>query len=330
MATSVLVTRSTFSDITDRLRQYVKVIDNPSDDIWSRDEFVHRLQGVAGVLTTPSDAIDEGLLAACPQLRAVCNIGVGYNNIDVAACTARGILVTNTPNVVTESTADLAFALMMAAARRVAEADRFVRRGEWTRSGFHNQFDSGDVHSTTLGILGMGRIGRAISRRGALGFGMHVIYHDRSRLSAGDEAELRAEYVDKTTLLSRADHLIIVLPYSTETHHAIGAGELAQMKRSATLVNISRGGIVDDAALAAALWTGTIAAAGLDVFEGEPRIHKELLAVPNIVVTPHIGCASVRTRIAMAELAADNLVAALGFGPNALRPLTPVNPEILG
>ncbi|HSW20634.1 MAG TPA: D-glycerate dehydrogenase [Ramlibacter sp.] len=329
MATSVLVTRASFADITDRLREYVNVTDNESDDIWSRAELVRRLHGKAGVLTTPSDCIDASLLEACPQLKAVCNIGVGYNNIDVAACTARGIVVTNTPDVVTESTADLGFALMMAAARRVTEADRFVRRGDWTKSGFHNQFNSGDVHGTTLGILGMGRIGRAIARRGALGFDMRVIYHSRNRLAPEDEAESRAEYVDKPTLLREADHLMLVLPYSKDTHHAIGAGELAQMKRSATLVNIARGGIVDDAALAAALLTGAIAAAGLDVFEGEPRVHKDLLSVHNVVITPHIGCASVRTRRAMADLAVSNLVAALGFGPNAGAPQTPVNREVL-
>jgi gluconate 2-dehydrogenase len=330
MRQSVLITRATFPDITDRLRDYVHVTDNPTDSIWSPDELLDRLQDKAGVMSTGSDRIDAPLLDACPHLRAVCNVGVGYNNVDVAACTAWGIVVTNTPDVVTETTADFGFALMMAAARRISEADRFVRRGEWTKTGIYDQFDSSEVHGATLGILGMGRIGRAIARRGALGFGMRVIYHNRSRLPADDEAESRAEYVDKSTLLREADHLILVLPYSKDSHHAIGASELAQMKSSATLTNIARGGIVDDVALAAALWKGTIAAAGLDVFEGEPRVHKDLLAIPNVVITPHIGSASVRTRRAMAQLTADNLIAALGHGPNAGRPLTPVNPEVFG
>ena len=330
MRQSVLVTRATFPDITDCLRRYVHVTDNPADTVWSPDELLDRLQNKAGVISTTGDRIDVPLIDACPHLRAVCNVGVGYNNVDVAACTEWGIVVTNTPDVVTETTADFGFALMMAAARRVSEADQFVRRGEWTRTGSYDQFNGSDIHGATLGILGMGRIGRAIARRGALGFGMRVIYHNRSRLTAEHEAESQAEYVDKTTLLREADHLILVLPYSKESHHAIGASELAQMKPSATLTNIARGGIVDEGALAAALWRGTIAAAGLDVFEGEPSVHKDLLAVPNVVLTPHIGSASVRTRRAMAQLAADNLIAALGYGPNAGKPLTPVNPEVLG
>jgi len=259
----------------------------------------------------------------------VCNVGVGYNNVDVEACTARGVLVTNTPDVLTETTADYGFALMMATARRIAESERFVRRGDWTKTGIYDMFVGSDVHGATLGILGMGRIGRAIARRGALGFGMRVIYHNRSQLTAEAEAESGARYVDKATLLKEADHLVLVLPYSPQSHHAIGAAELVQMKPEATLTNIARGGIVDDAALAQALRAGTIAAAGLDVFEGEPAIHPDLLTVPNVVLTPHIGSASVRTRRAMAALTIDNLIAALGFGPRAGKPLTPVNPEVL-
>lgn len=330
MRPSILATRATFPDIADRLRQHFHVEDNPADEIWNRDELVRRLQGKQGVMSTGSERIDAALLDACPGLKAVCNVGVGYNNIDVAACTARGVLVTNTPDVLTETTADYGFALMMATARRITESERFVRRGEWRKTGIYDMFVGGDVHGATLGILGMGRIGRAIARRGALGFGMQVIYHNRSRLPADLEAGTSARYVDKTTLLSESDHLILVLPYSADSHHAIGAAELAQMKPQATLTNIARGGIVDDAALAQALRAGTIAAAGLDVFEGEPAIHPDLLKVPNVVLTPHIGSASVKTRRAMAALTIDNLIAALGFGPRAGRPPTPVNPEVLG
>ena len=329
MRPAVLVTRATFADVAQRLSEYFDVSDNPSDTVWSPTELIGRLLGKAGVMSTGSERIDARLLDACPQLKAVCNVGVGYNNVDVDACTARGVLVTNTPDVLTETTADLGFALMMATARRLSESERFLRRGEWTKTGIHDQFVGGDVHGATLGILGMGRIGRAVARRGALGFGMRVIYHNRSKLSADLEAESRALWVSKETLLKESDHLVLVLPYSPASHHAIGAAELAQMKPTATLTNVARGGIVDDAALAVALRAGTIAAAGLDVYENEPKLNPALLDLPNTVLTPHIGSASVHTRRAMAALTADNLIAALGKGPNAGRPPTPVNPDVL-
>jgi gluconate 2-dehydrogenase len=324
MSTAVLATRATFADVLDRLREHFTVEHNPTDTVWPAAELIQRLQGKLGVMSTGSERIDAALLDACPQLKAVCNVGVGYNNIDVDACRARGVIVTNTPDVLTETTADFGFALMMATARRITESERAVRRGEWTRTGIHDHFAGSDVHGATLGILGMGRIGQAIARRGSAGFGMRVIYHNRSRLAPALEAASGARYVDKHTLLRQADHLVLVLPYSASSHHAIGAAELALMKRSATLTNIARGGIVDDAALAQALRAGTIAAAGLDVFEGEPAIHPALLELPNVVITPHIGSATLRTRRAMAALAADNLVAALGRGPDAGRPPTPV------
>ncbi|AZU59520.1 2-hydroxyacid dehydrogenase [Ralstonia pseudosolanacearum] len=329
MRPSVLVTRATFPDIANRLREHFDVTDNPSDTILSPSELIARLQGKQGVMSTGSERIDAALLDACPQLKAVCNVGVGYNNIDVAACTARGVVVSNTPDVLTQTTADFGFALMLATARRITESERFVRRGEWQKTGIHDQMLGSDIYGATLGILGMGRIGQAIARRAALGFEMQVIYHNRSPLEAETEARAHARYVDKDTLLRESDHLILVLPYSPEAHHTIGAAELARMKPTATLTNIARGGIVDDAALAQALRQGTIAAAGLDVFEGEPRIHPDLLAVDNIVLTPHIGSASVNTRRAMAALTVDNLIAALGYGPRAGQPPTPVNPQVL-
>ncbi len=329
MRPAVLITRATFPDIAARLRDYFAVTDNPSDDIWSPRELIAHLQGKSAVMSTGTERIDSDLLRACPDLRAVCNVGVGYNNINVDACTARGVLVTNTPDVLTETTADLGFALLMVVGRNIASAERFLRRGEWTKTGVHNQFAGADVHGSTLGILGMGRIGRAIARRGALGFDMRVLYHNRTRLPADLEAEARAHWVDKATLLRESDHLVLLLSYSTASHHAIGAAELAQMKRSATLINISRGGIVDEDALVAALQNGTIAAAGLDVFESEPKVNRKLLQLPNVVLTPHIGSASLRTRRAMAALAADNLIAALGQGANAGHPPTPINPTVL-
>lgn len=321
---AVLVARAVFPETLARLREHFVVEDNPEDRIWGRDELIQRLQGKQGAFLFGAERIDAGLLAACPQLRAACNMTVGYNNLDVPACTAAGVLCTNTPDVLTETTADFGFALMMAAARRMAESEHFLRRGEWTKWRY-DMFTGSDVHGATLGILGMGRIGQAIARRGALGFGMPVIYHNRSRLAPEQEAPLGARYVDKATLLREADHLVLVLPYSPAAHHAIGAAELAQMKPTATLTNVARGGIVDDAALAAALRERRIAAAALDVFEGEPAVHPDLLTVPNIVLTPHIASATVATRRAMAELAADNLIAALTGGTVK----TPINPEVL-
>jgi gluconate 2-dehydrogenase len=325
---AVLVARAVFPDLVERLRTWFEVEDNPEDRSYTKAELIQRLQGKAGVITTGSERIDAEVLDANPQLKAVCNMAVGYNNLDVAACTARGVLCSNAPDVLTETTADFGFALMMAAARRITESERFLRRGEWTRWSY-DMFLGADVHGATLGVLGMGRIGQAIARRGRFGFGMQVIYHNRSRLPAETEAELGARWVDKQGLLREADHLVIVVPYSPQSHHLVGAAELALMKPTATLTNIARGGIVDDAALAAALRERRIAAAGLDVFEGEPSVHPDLLTVPNVVLTPHIASASAATRRAMFTLACDNLVAALGLGPNAGRPPTPLNPEVL-
>ena len=320
----VLIARAVFPEVVARLAQHFEVDSNPTDHIYTKAELIRRLQGKAGAFTTGSDRIDADVLAACPQLRVVCNMAVGYNNFDIPACTAAGVLATNTPDVLTESTADFGFALMMAAARRMAESEHYLRRGEWTRWAY-DMFMGSDVHGATLGILGMGRIGQGIARRGALGFGMKVIYHNRSRLSPQEELPLSARYVDKTTLLREADHLVLVLPYSSSSHHSIGAAELALMKPTATLTNVARGGIVDDAALAVALRERRIASAALDVFEGEPKVHSDLLTLPNVVLTPHIASATVATRRAMADLAADNLIAALTGG----RAPTPINPEVL-
>lgn len=328
MKPEILVARGVFPEVLERLRTYFAVESNDDDSVWPKAELSRRLNGKVGAFTTGGDRIDAEVLDANPQLKAVCNMAVGYNNFDVPACTARGVLCTNTPDVLTETTADFAFALMMATARRMAESERFLRCGEWTKWSY-DMFSGSDVHGATLGILGMGRIGQAIARRGALGFGMRVIYCNRSRLPSDIETPLGARYVSKEELLRESDHLILVVPYSAQSHHAIGAAELAQMKPTATLVNIARGGVVDDAALAAALASRQIAAAGLDVFEGEPDLNPALLEVPNVVLTPHIASASVATRRAMADLAADNLIAALGFGPNAGRPPSPLNPEVL-
>jgi gluconate 2-dehydrogenase len=234
------------------------------------------------------------------------------------------VLVTNTPDVLTETTADFGFALLMATARRMSEGERLLRDGRW-KSWSWDFLAGSDIHGTTLGILGMGRIGQAIARRGRFGFGMNIVYHNRSRLPADIEGQLGARYASKDELLRQADHLVLVLPYSAASHHCMGAAEIALMKPTATLVNIARGGIVDEDALAAALREHRIAAAGLDVFEGEPRVNPALLTLPNVVLTPHIASATMPTRLAMAGLAADNLVAAL----TGATPPTPLNPEVL-
>ncbi len=320
----ILIARAIFPEVVDKLAQHFDVEANSADELWPRDELLRRLQGKQGVFTTGGERIDAELLKACPELKICANMAVGYNNFDLAAMTAAGVLGTNAPDVLTETTADMGFALLMAAARRVTEGEHFLRAGKWDRWAY-DMLIGQDVHGATLGILGMGRIGRAIARRGALGFGMPVIYHNRSRLPAEEEAEVGARYVGKEELLKTADHLVLVVPYSAESHHSIGAAELALMKPSATLINIGRGGVVDDAALAQALREGRIAAAGLDVFEGEPKVHPDLLKASNVVLTPHIGSATAPTRKAMANLAADNLIGYLTQG----KPLTPLNPEIM-
>lgn len=317
---AILVARAIFPDIVDALRVHFEVTDNPADEVMTKAQLTQALQGKVGALTTGSERIDAEVLAANPQLKIVANMAVGYNNFDVAACSAANVRCTNTPDVLTETTADFGFALMMATARRIAESEHYLRAGKWTKWAY-DMFASPDVHGATLGILGMGRIGQAIAKRGAHGFGMNVVYHNRSRLDAATEADCKARYVSKAELLAQADHLVLVLPYSAESHHAIGEAELAQMKPTATLTNIARGGIVDDAALAQALKDKRIAAAGIDVFEGEPSVHPGLLEVPNVVLTPHIASASTPTRRAMAQLAADNLVSFLTQG----KALTPVN-----
>ncbi len=320
MKPSILVARAVFPEVLQKLAQHFEVESNQSDETWSKAQLTDKLRDKAGAFTTGTDRIDAEVLAACPQLKICANMAVGYNNFDIAAMTAAGVLATNTPDVLTETTADFGFALMMATARRMTESEHYLRAGQWTKWSY-DMFAGSDIHGATLGILGMGRIGQGIAKRGAHGFGMNVIYHNRSRLDAASEAACKARYVSKEELLKTADHLVLVLPYSAASHHAIGAAELAQMKPTATLVNIARGGIVDDAALAAALRDRRIAAAGLDVFEGEPAVHPDLLTVPNVVLTPHIASASVPTRLAMANLAADNLIAFFTQG----KALTPLN-----
>jgi gluconate 2-dehydrogenase len=305
MRPRLLVTRRVFPEVIEALAGAYEVHGNPDDAPWSADELRARAAPCDALYVVTTDRIDAALLDACPRLRIVATGSVGYNHVDLAACAARGILVTNTPDVLTEATADMAWALLMAAARRVCESEHWLREGRWGRWAW-DQFLGADVHGRTLGIAGMGRIGSAVARR-ALGFDMRVLYCNRSD-SPNAEA-LGARRVDRDTLLAESDHVVLVLPYSPQTHHFVGERELALMKPTAVLVNVARGGIVDDAALARALHAGRLAAAGLDVYENEPALHPGLLEVPNVVLTPHIGSATRSSRLGMAMLAARNLLA---------------------
>ncbi len=317
----VAVTRRIFPELIDALRADFEVVDNQVDVAWPPKDLHAVLADVDGALLTSGERIDDAVLAQSPRLKVVSNVAVGYNNLDLAACSRHGVLATNTPDVLNEAVADHAWALLLAAARRVGESERWVRAGLWKRWTF-DMFLGAEVSGTTLGILGMGRIGRAIARR-ARGFGMNILFHNRSAVPS-DLAE-GARGVTLTELLQQSDHLILIVPYSTAAHHLIDAGALAEMKRTAVLVNIARGGIVDDAALVAALRAGRIAAAGLDVYENEPALHPGLLELENVVLTPHIASATRATRTAMATLAIRNLRAALaGEVPPSL-----LNPEAL-
>ena len=320
----VWVSQPLFDDIVGRLAEYFEVLATDQVTKWSPQQVAAALDQVDGALVTLNERIGAGEIETAHGLRAIANVGVGYNNLDIPALSARGIVATNTPEVLNDTTADMAFALLMAAARRITEGERWLREGHWTQWSF-NTLLGVDVQGSTLGILGMGRIGQGIAQRAAHGFGMRVLYHNRSRLPESIESNCRARYVDFATLLEEADHLVLVLPYSADTHHVIDSAALAKMKSTATLINIGRGGLVDEGALADALAAGKLFAAGLDVFEGEPDINPKLLALRNVVLTPHVGSASLSTRRAMATLAVDNLIAALGHGPQAGQPASPVN-----
>ena len=320
MKPRILVTREVFDETLEFLGQHCEVESNQPDVAFDSEILARKLADRDGVMCALTDRIDGKLLEGCPKLKAVANIAVGYNNIDLAACTARGIMATNTPGVLDDSTADLAWALMLGAARRITELERRVRGGEW--KGWRlKQWLGIDVHHATLGIFGMGRIGQAIARRAA-GFEMKVLYHNRKRSAPDVERRCNAAYATKEDLLRQSDFVVLQVPYSPETHHLIGARELKLMKPTAILVNSTRGGVVDDAALVAALKSGTIRAAGLDVFENEPKLHPGFLELDNVVLAPHVGSSTEATRRAMAMTAAKNAVAALTgqTPPNLLNP----------
>lgn len=297
----------------------------PEDRIISRAELLAGVKGVDAVLPILTDKIDgEVLDVAGPQLKIVANFAVGYNNIDVPAATARKVPVTNTPGVLTDTTADLTFALILGVARRMGEGERMVRARQWPGWG-PMQLLGADVYGKTLGIYGMGRIGQAVAKR-AVGFDMNILYTNRNRLDAATEKQFNARYVDKATLLAESDYVSIHCPLMPETTHAFGAAEFAAMKKTAYLINTSRGPVVDEAALVGALNNGEIAGAGLDVYEHEPTLHEGLYDCENAVIAPHLGSATLETRGKMASIAATNIIARL----RGERPPNCVNPEVLG
>ena len=316
----ILVARAVFPEVVEALSRRFEVDHNAGDRPLAPEELALRLSDKHGALTTVMDKVDEAVMSRCPELKVISNIAVGYNNIDVAAASARGIRVTNTPGVLDDTTADLTWALLMAAARRVAEGDAYVRAGGWQVAFAMQNFLGADVHHATLGILGMGRIGRAIARR-ASGFDMRILYNNRSPLAEAEERRIGATWADLDALLSESDFVVAMVPYSAATHHMIGAAQIARMKPTAILVNTARGGVVDDAALVEALRARRIAGAGIDVFEGEPKVHPGYLGLGNVVLTPHIGSASRATRLRMCVTAEANLTAVL----EGREPPNPVN-----
>jgi lactate dehydrogenase-like 2-hydroxyacid dehydrogenase len=312
MPKSILISRGLSPEALPLIPTAIAVDLNGHERSLSRQDLLARLQGKQGLICQITDVIDDDVLAT-PGLQVVSNVAVGYNNIDVAAARRRGVVVTNTPDVLTETTADFTWALLMAAARRVVEADRYTRSGEWKAWQWDLLWGL-DVHGKTIGILGFGRIGRAVARR-ALGFGMRVLYHDAVRATPEVEHELKATYVDKERLLRESDFVTLHVLLSAETRHLIDERALRSMKQTAVLVNAARGPIVNEPALARALSEGWIAAAGLDVFDEEPKIHPGLLPLTNVVMAPHIASASFDTRVAMSTLAVKNCLAVLDGKP---------------
>ena len=321
MKKKVLVTREVFDETIAHLAQHFDVTSNQANVDYSRDQMVARLQGMDGALVTTTDRVDDDLLSRCPSLKAVCSVSVGFNHIDLDACTRHGVMATNTPGVLTDSVADMAICLTLATVRRLTEGERMVRAREW--QGTHlKQLLGHDLHHAKVGICGLGRIGQTIARR-LRGFEVELLYTDLVRADPKVEQALGATFLAKDELLRQADIVILILPYTPQTHYYIGAAELEKMKPSAVLINIARGSIVDDTALAQALKARRIWAAGLDVYENEPKVNPALFELDNVVLSPHIASATEPTRQAMAMLAARNCVAALTTGdppPNLLNP----------
>lgn len=316
---TVVVTRAIPREALNLLQSHFVVDANELDRAYTPEELASHARAADALVAFLTDRIDDAFLAQCPKLKVVANVAVGYDNIDVAAATGRGVLVTNTPGVLTDATADFALALLLAVVRRIVEADRYVREGHfraWLMMGLHGT----DLAGRTLGVAGFGRIGQAVARRGR-GFGMHVIYAANHRAPQAVEEELDATFVDKEALIATSDVLSLHVPLNAATRHYLGEPEFARMKASAYIVNTSRGPVIDENALVGALRSGAIRGAGLDVFEREPEVHPELIGMTNVVLAPHIGSATVETRTKMAMMAAENAIAAVSgvTPPNLVR-----------
>ncbi len=318
----VLVTREISPEAIARLKQHFVVDANQKDLPVSPRQLLQKLKGKDGVVTLATDVVTEAVLEKNQQLKIVCNVAVGYNNLDVAAATRHGVMTTNTPGVLDDTTADFTWCLILAAARGLVSADRAFRSGRWKRWRMM-EFLGQDLYGKTIGICGFGRIGRGVAKR-AMGFNMKVLYASRSRASDAVEQEFRASYVDKHTLLRESDVVTLHLPLFPETRHYIGAAELAMMKKTAILVNASRGPVVDETALVRALKARRIFGAGLDVYEHEPTPAPGLTALPNAVLAPHMGSASAETRLKMSMMAVANCIAGL----TGERPPNLLNPEV--
>jgi glyoxylate reductase len=324
MKPRVLVTRHVYPAALSLLQEHCVVDYKDTYDVMDAALLQRRLQLADGVVCQLTDPLHAEVIAGAPRLKVISQIAVGHDNIDVAAATARGIVVTNTPGVLTEATADLTWALLLATARRLPSAERFLREGRWQRWDV-DLLCGADVHGRTLGIVGFGRIGQAVARR-ALGFGMRVLYCSQHDAPPQLAAELAAVRLPLDALLKQSDFVSLHVPLRPATRHLIGVEQLCQMKRTAFLLNTSRGPVVDEAALVAALEEGLLAGAGLDVFEHEPQVHPGLLALPNVVLLPHVGSAVTSVRALMCALAARDCAAVL----TGERPQHPVNPQVLG
>ena len=318
------MTKRVYPEAIEFLERHAEVEYANSDDGLNAEELARRIRGKQAVVSQLTDKFTAPVIASLDGIKVISNVAVGFDNIDVPAATRAGILVTNTPDVLTDTTADLAFALLLAAARRLGEGDRFLHSGQWTKWRI-DLLVGQDVHHHTLGIFGMGRIGQAVARRAA-GFSMKILYHDARRAPEAVEKELGLEFVSAERLLRESDFISLHVPLTAETRHMIGAAQLGMMKPTAVLVNTSRGPVIDEAALAEALEKRIIWGAGLDVFENEPTVHPTLLKLDNVVLVPHIGSASVDTRRKMSMIAVENCAAAL----EGRRPPNLLNPELLG
>jgi lactate dehydrogenase-like 2-hydroxyacid dehydrogenase len=326
MKPKILITRPLFPDVVDKLREYFEVTINEGPR-YNSAELRAALMDMDGAVVAGGEKIDDSVVQGLPRLKALCVSAAGYNNVDVAALTRAGIIGTNSPGPADETVADFTWGLMIATARKLVEAAHWVEQGQWKSNAGSRWFGS-NLCDKTLGVMGMGRIGQAIARR-AVGFRMKVLYHNRRRLDASLEAECRAEYREKEAFLRESDFVVLAMPYTADNYHLIGAAELTLMRSSAMLFNIARGGLIDEEALAAALRENRIAGAGLDVFEGEPAIHPGLMGLANAVLTPHIAGGTAEAQHGLAALAADNLIAALGLGPQAGKPMSVFNPEVM-